>query len=122
MPKVFCLPTLTKYWTPIWPKRRGKNVKLDTAAQNKKIVKDILDVWEVIDKHAAGKLQTQFVAVDINRIPAVNADKFSLQFLISSILKLQETTEALKEKAAETSSSVDAISDQLIQVNRRLDK
>ena len=53
-----------------------------------KPVKDILDIWHVIDKEVAGKLQTTFVAADINRLPQSNANSVSLHFLLSAITQL----------------------------------
>ena len=53
-------------------------------------MKDILEIWQVIDRENAGSLGAQFVAVDVNRLPVLNADKYNLQFLVTSILKLQD--------------------------------
>ena len=58
-----------------------------------KVVKDLLDIWEVVDRERGGQLPSIFVAANINRLPSVNAEKFSLQFLISSVLKLQQQAE-----------------------------
>ena len=69
------------------------------SGAKQKIVKDILDIWQIVDKEAAGKVSATFVAADINRLPSLNADNSNLQFLISAILKLQEQTEYLKEEA-----------------------
>ena len=57
-----------------------------------KLVKDILDIWTVIDREVGGILGTTFVATDPNRFPSVNAEKFNLKFLVSCILKLQEAS------------------------------
>ena len=86
-----------------------------------KLVKDILDIWHVIDKEVAGKLQTTFVAADINRLPQSNANSVSLHFLLSAITQLQQQTESLKEEASITSNTIGVISNTLIQVNRRLE-
>ena len=59
-------------------KRIGSNVE-------QKVVKDILDIWSIIDSEKGGNIGVVFVAQDPNRLPSVNAEKFNLQFLISSI-------------------------------------
>ena len=64
-------------------KRIGSNVE-------QKVVKDILDTWSYIDTEKGGQLGVDFVAQNPHRLPSVNADKYNLQFLISSILKLQQ--------------------------------
>ena len=63
-------------------KEARKQRQIAKSGAKLKIVNDILDIWQVIDTRLAGKLSTLFVAADINRLPSVNADKFSLQFLI----------------------------------------
>ena len=55
-----------------------------------KIIKDIIDIWVVIDTTKTGVTSRQFVAGDPNRLPQVNAEKYNLKFLISAILCLQE--------------------------------
>ena len=57
-------------------KRIGSNVE-------QKVVKDILDIWEIIDTVKGGQLGTTFVAENPCRLPSVNADKFNLQFLMT---------------------------------------
>ena len=68
-------------------KKRRQNGK-ETA--NLKIVKDILDIWDTIDTHKAGITTQTFVAGDPNRLPSVDANKYNLKFLITSVLSLQE--------------------------------
>ena len=51
--------------------RIGNNVE-------QKVVKDILDIWELIDTVKGGQLGTTFVAENPCRLPSVNADKFNL--------------------------------------------
>ena len=70
-------------------KRIGANVE-------QKVIKDILDIWEIIDNEKGGDLGTKFVTSDINRLPSVDPDKFNLRFLISSIIKLREENEFFK--------------------------
>ena len=55
-----------------------------------KVIKDIVDIWVVIDTTRTGLTSRQFVAGDPNRLPQVNAERYNLKFLISSILCLQE--------------------------------
>ena len=57
--------------------RIGANVE-------QKVVKDILDIWEIVDGEKGGQIGTDFVAANPCRLPSVNADKFSLQFLVAS--------------------------------------
>ena len=64
-----------------------------------KILNDILDVWEVVDRTLGGKLDVSFVAADPNRLPSVNAEKFNLQFLIAAITKLQDQSRQLHEQS-----------------------
>ena len=63
--------------------RIGANVE-------QKVVKDILDIWEVVDTEKGGKLETEFVASDVNRLPSADANKFTIQFLVSKIVQLEE--------------------------------
>ena len=79
-----------------------------------KVVKDLLDIWEVVDRERGGQLPSIFVAANINRLPSVNAEKFSLQFLISSVLKLQQ-------QAEEQTNSIGFLSNNVSQIHRRLD-
>ena len=84
-----------------------------TSAKDK-IVKDILEIWQTLDRENAGLLSTQFVAADINRLPLINADKFNIQFLVSSILKLQD-------QAAEQNNLNQLILNTLLKVDQRLE-
>ena len=79
-----------------------------------KVVKDLLDVWDVVDRERGGQLPFIFVAANINRLPSVNAEKFSLQFLISSILKLQH-------QAEEQINAIGFLSTSVSKIHRRLD-
>ena len=60
------------------------------AGALERVVTDVVDIWTVVDQEKAGKLAVQFVAANPNHLPNANLEKFSLQFLISSIEKLQE--------------------------------
>jgi hypothetical protein len=60
------------------------------AGTTKKVVEDVIDIWSVVDREKAGQLSVLFVAANPNRLPSVNVEKFNLQFLIASIIKLQE--------------------------------
>ena len=44
----------------------------------------------MIDREKGGDLGTQFVAFNLTRLPTVCAEKYNLQFLVSSILELKE--------------------------------
>ena len=75
------------------------------AGALKCVVTDAVDIWTVVDQEKVGKLPVQFVAANPNRLPASNVEKFSLQFLVASIVKLQEQVQnqdnsfcALKEQ------------------------
>ena len=117
-------------------KEARKQRQIGKSGARQKVVKDILDIWQIIDKEAAGKLSTIFVAADLNRVPPISAEGANLQLLISAVLKLQEQqqhqqaqTTALIQEATKTSktvgvisNSVGVISNTLIQINRRLDK
>ena len=70
-------------------KRERKNTRaLEIVKQ--KVLKDIIDIWEAADVKKGCNFQSEFVASDPCRLPSVNADKFNLKFLISSILTLKE--------------------------------
>ena len=60
----------------------------------RRVVTDAVDIWTVIDQEKAGKLPIQFVAANQNLLPNVDIEKFNLQFLIASILKLHEKAES----------------------------
>ena len=49
---------------PLKKKRIGTDVE-------QKVVKDILDIWEIVDSEKGGQLCTKFVAIDPNRLPSV---------------------------------------------------
>ena len=67
------------------------------AGAKGKILKDLLDIWEVVDATLGGKLGVAFAAADPNRLPSVNAEQFNLQFLIGAICKLQEQSRQQQE-------------------------
>ena len=56
----------------------------------RRVITDTVDIWTIVDREKAGNLGVHFVAQNPNRLPHVNADKFSLQFLIAEIKKLHE--------------------------------
>ena len=60
------------------------------AGAVERVVTDVVDIWTFVDQEKAGKLAVQFVAANPNHLPNTNLEKFSLQFFISSIEKLQE--------------------------------
>ena len=88
--KTILLSEFDKVLDPELVKEQRKNRLNGKTSAKDKIVKDILDIWLILDQQNGGALNTQFVAVDINRLPSVNAEKFNIQFLVSSILKLQD--------------------------------
>ena len=91
-------------------KRIGSNVE-------QKLVKDLLDIWDVIDAEKGGNIGTTFVAADPNRLPSVDADKFNLQFLVSIVLKIQEENQSLKSQLEAVVSSVTALHEKFPQQN-----
>ena len=44
----------------------------------------------MIDTEKGGKIGTEFVAANPLRLPSVNAEKYNLKFLVSTVLKVQE--------------------------------
>ena len=64
------------------------------AGALKRVVTDAVDIWTYIDREKASEFPVQFVAANPNRIPNASADKFNLQFLVTSILKLQEKVDS----------------------------
>ena len=59
-------------------KEQRKNRLNGKTSAKEKIVRDILEIWQIIDQHNADALNVIFVASDVNPIPSVNADKFNL--------------------------------------------
>ena len=55
-----------------------------------RVVADSVNIWTYVDHENAVVFPVQFVAAKPNRMPNASADKFNLQFLFTSILKLQE--------------------------------
>ena len=88
--KQILLSEFDKVCNPDLVKEQRKERVNGKSSAKEKVVKDILDIWQIADQETAGILQTQFVAADITWLPIVNADKYNVQFLVSSILKLQE--------------------------------
>jgi hypothetical protein len=62
-------------------------------------MKDVVDIWQVIDHELTGDLPVIFVAGNPNRPSSVNADKFNLKFLISMILNLKKNRLRLNNKS-----------------------
>ena len=85
------------------------------AGAKTKLIKDLLDIWEVVDRSLGGKLNVFFAAANPNRLPSVNAEAFNLQFLIGAITKLQEKQDLQHE-------SITAVAQSLTNVHRRLDR
>ena len=83
-------------------KRIGQNVE-------QKLLKDILDIWQVIDSEKGGNLETVFVASNPMRLPSMNAENCNLQFLVSSILKLQEQSKVQEDSLTNLGVSVNAL-------------
>jgi hypothetical protein len=84
-----------------------------SSGAKQKVTKDVLDIWEVLDRENGGKLNSQFVAANPNNLPSVNAEKFNLQFLIASILKLQELSASQQQILSDVSESVTQINKHL---------
>jgi hypothetical protein len=55
-----------------------------------KVLKDILDIWTVVDREKGGKLHVQFVAGNPHKLPTGNVDKFNFKYLVASLTKLQD--------------------------------
>ena len=69
-----------------------KNTKGESEVEQRTVV-DILDIWDVVDAEKGGIFDTQFVAADVNKIPSVNAEKYTLKFLVSTIQKIRREQE-----------------------------
>ena len=80
---------------------------------NNKIIKDLIDIWEVVDTTLGGKLNVKFVAADINCLPSINADQFNLQFLIGAINKLQEKSQQQQDILVGVAQSLTSINERL---------
>ena len=71
-----------------------------------RVITDAVDIWSVIDHEKAGEIGVKFVAANPNCILGVNAEKFSLQFLISEIKKLHKTVDNQSIELTELKSLV----------------
>ena len=69
-----------------------KNTKGESDVKQRTVV-DILDIWDVVDAEKGGIFDTLFVAADLDKIPSVNAEKYTLKFLVSTIQKIQQEQE-----------------------------
>ena len=112
--KQILLSEFDKVCNPDLVKEQRKERVNGKSSAKEKVVKDIIDIWQTADQETAGILQTQFVAADISRLPIVNADKYNVQFLVSSILKLQE-------QARQQTELNENILNTLLKVNKKLD-
>ena len=78
-----------------------------------KLVKDIIDIWDVIDRETGGDLDTVFAASLPASIPANQASlsvgDISLPDLFSSVLKLQQQNEYLRSQLEVITKSLTAI-------------
>ena len=55
------------------------------------VLTDIIDIWQHVDVEKGGKLLSQFVAADPNRLPSVSADKHNLKLLSRLFLKVSKS-------------------------------
>lgn len=69
-------------------------------------VKELCELWHIVDTEAAGKLNVTFVAADLNRVPSVHPEKYDLNFLIATIL-------SLKEQLTQQKSQLDSVEKEL---------
>ena len=60
------------------------------GVENRKVVNDILDIWNVIEYQTAGQTLSTFVAVDPNRLPPSDNLSKSHHLIISIISDLQK--------------------------------
>ena len=81
----------------------------------RRVVTDAVDIWTVVDREKAGKLLVKFVAANPNLLPNADVSNFNLQFLVTSILKLQE-------KAESQDAALIAITEQLNNNNKNNNK
>ena len=112
--KALLISEFDKVLEPELIKEQRKSRLNGKVCAKDKIVKDILDIWQTLDRENAGSLSTQFVACDVNRLPLINADKCNLQFLVSSILQLQD-------QARQQEEFNQLILNTLLKVNKRLE-
>jgi hypothetical protein len=73
------ITTSIKSFTP----SRNKNIK-------DKTVRDLFDIWQIVDREKGGQLNIQFVAADLNKVCSADAEKLDLQSLLKEILSLKE--------------------------------
>jgi hypothetical protein len=78
-----------------------------------KCVTDIFEIWQVVDKETGGQFGTKFVCADPNRLPTIDAEKYSLKFLISEILNL-------KEQVSMQKTTLDSMTESLSSLNNKL--
>ena len=82
--KQVLLSEFDKVCNPELVKEQRKERMNGKLSAKEKIVRDIVEIWQIVDQQCGGVLQTRFVAADIARLPVVNADKYNVQFLVSS--------------------------------------
>ena len=74
-----------------------------------KLTKDILDIWDVIDREKGGKLDTQFVPSNPAAPSSLCAGDLTLQDLFKSVVKLQHQNEFLRSQLEIITKSLTAI-------------
>ena len=95
-----------------------KRVKGKSGAL-RRVVTDAVDIWTIVDREKAGKLSVEFVAANPNRLPNVNLEKFNVQFLISSILKLQEKVDLQEVSLSNMSEQISSFNNNLSNNRKR---
>lgn len=66
------------------------NRKGNQKEKTDRSAKDLVEIWQIVDKEKAGKLQVQFVAGDLNRVPSFNIEKLNLKSLLQTIDSLKQ--------------------------------
>ena len=74
-----------------------------------KLVRDILDIWDVIDREKGGELDSEFVASTSDQPSLPSVGDLNLQDLYASVLQLQEQNEFLKYQLEIITKSLTAI-------------
>ena len=67
--------------------KRRQNAKGDGI---KKVIKDVIDIWCIIDTQKAGQTASIFVAVDPHRLPSLDVNSLNVRHLFSLFSNLQK--------------------------------
>ena len=90
-------------------KKRRQNAK---GNGNLKVVKDIIDIWNVVDCQRGGNVPFKFVALDPNRLPSNDANELNIRHLITQF-------SLLEKRVSENSSLLSDIGNTVSRIDKK---